>query len=303
VAPIACGFRQPNGLVRAPDGALFATDNQGDWVGTSPLHHVTPGAFHGHPASLRWDPTWKGGDPLQARVDELEKRRKPPAIQFPQNDMAGSVAQPLFDATGGKFGPYAGQLLVAEWTYPRLLRVALEKVGGEYQGAAFILLEGQGLRSANHRMAFGPDGRLYIAQTSRIWGSVEGIQRVTWTGQIPMDILTMRLEDDGFTLAFTRPVDPETARDPAAWSLTRYRYLYHSQYGSPKADVEPVRVTAVELAPDGRRLRLRVDPLSAGRIYELRPSGVKAADGAPLVTRLAAYTLNRLVPRAAKGRP
>ena len=70
------------------------------------------------------------------------RRRKMPAVQFPQNDMAGSVAQPLLDTTDGKFGPYAGQFLVAEWTYPRILRADLEKVGGEYQGSCFILVEG-----------------------------------------------------------------------------------------------------------------------------------------------------------------
>ena len=38
LTPFACGFRQPNGIVLDADGELFAVDNQGDWVGTSPLH-------------------------------------------------------------------------------------------------------------------------------------------------------------------------------------------------------------------------------------------------------------------------
>jgi hypothetical protein len=293
--PVSFGLRQPNGLAISPDGDVFVTDNQGDWVGTSPLHHVTRNAFHGHPASLNWDPAFAGRDPVEAPIEELARRRKMPAIQFPQNDMAGSIAQPLFDLTGGRFGPYAGQMLLAEWTYPRILRADLEKVGGEWQGAAFLFLEGNGLRTGNNRIAFAPDGKsLYVCQTSRIWGSGEGLQRIVWTGKTPLDILRMRLTKTGFELTFTRPVDPQTAASPEAYSLSHYYYRYHGQYGSPKTDITPVKVTAVSLSPDGLRASLEVEQLLARRIYELRPGQIRGEDGSPLITRLAAYTLNRL---------
>ena len=295
LTPFACGFRQPNGLAWNREGDLFATDNQGEWVGTSPLYHVVEGRFYGNPASLNWHPDFAERDVVDVPVEELARRRKMPAVQFPQNDMAGSVAQPLLDGTGGKFGPYAGQFLVAEWTYPRILRADLEKVGGEYQGACFILVEGNGLRSGNNRIAFAPDGRsLYTAQTSRIWGSAEGLQRITWTGKVPMDILRMRLTESGFELTFTKPVERATAADPAAYSLMHYYYLYHAQYGSPKTDVTPVKVTSVTVSDDGLRARLAVEGLVPGRVYELRPSGIRSAEGEALVTRLAAYTVNRL---------
>ena len=295
VSLVSCGFRQPNGLVRRSDGELFTTDNQGDWVGTSPLHHITPGAFHGHPSSLNWDPTFPH-DPVEVPVALLAKRRKMPAIQFPQNDMAGSISHPLFDTTEGKFGPYSGQLLVADWTYRRILRAELEKVGGQFQGACFIFLEGNGLRMANNRMALSPDGdSLYIAQTSRVWGgSTEGIQKITWTGKTPMDVLHMRLTEKGFELTFTKPVDPATARQPSAYSMTHYYYLYHDQYGSPKTDVTAAKVTGVALSGDRLRATLELERLAPGRVYELRPRGIVGADGEPLVTRLAAYTLNKL---------
>jgi hypothetical protein len=293
--PVSFGLRQPNGLVISPEGDLFVTDNQGDWVGTSPLHHVTKGAFHGHPASLNWDPAFRGRDPVEAPIEELAKRRKMPAIQFPQNDMAGSIAQPLYDVSGGKFGPYAGQMFLAEWTYPRILRADLERVGGEWQGAAFLFLEGNGLRTGNNRMAFAPDGRsLYVCQTSRIWGSGEGLQRIVWTGKTPLDILRMRLTKTGFELTFTRPVDPATAGSPDAYSVSHYYYRYHGQYGSPKTDVTPARVKSASVASDGLRVTLELEQLVPGRIYELRPGQIRGRDGAPLITRLAAYTLNRL---------
>jgi glucose/arabinose dehydrogenase len=295
VTRVSCGLRQPNGLGFNPEGDLFVTDNQGDWVGTTPLHHVTPGAFHGHPSSLNWDPDFSG-DPVNAPIEQLAKRRKMPAIQFPQNDMAGSATQPVFDTNAGRFGPYQGQLFVGEWTYPRILRADLEKVGGEYQGAAFIFIEGNGLRSGNNRIAFSPDGAsLYTAQTSRIWGSAEGLQRIVWNGRVPMDILTMRLTKSGFRLTFTKPVDAATAADPAAYSFTHYYYLYHAQYGSPKTDITPVKVRRVVVSEDGLHATIELENLVPGRIYELLPSGIKGADGEPLATRIAAYTLNRLL--------
>ena len=296
VRAFSCGFRQPNGIVASPSGDVFVADNQGDWVGTSPLHHVTDGAFHGHPASLHWHPEFLGVNPVEADVAELDRRRKRPAILFPQGEMGGSTAGPAFDLTGGAFGPYAGQLFVAEWTYPRILRVDLQRVQGEYQGAAFLFVEGNGLRMANNRLAFSPDGSsLYVAQTSRIWGSTEGLQRIVWQGRVPFDILAMKLTKDGFDLTFTKPVDEESARRPASYSLTRYYYRYHSTYGSPKTELTPVTVSGAAVSADGLRVSLKVADLREGWLYDLRPSGLRGLDGEPLATTIAAYTLNNLV--------
>lgn len=296
VRPYSCGFRQPNGLVASPDGEIFASDNQGDWVGTSPLHHVTEGAFHGHPASLHWHPDFLGTNPVEADVAELDRRRKRPAILFPQGDMGGSTAGQAFDHTDGGYGPYSGQLFVAEWTYPRILRVDLQRVAGGIQGAAFLFVEGNGLRMANNRLAFSPDGRsLYVAQTSRIWGATEGLQRIMWRQEVPFDILSMRLTRDGFDLRFTLPADAAAASDPASYSLTRYYYRYHAAYGSPKTEITPVAVEAVSLSEDGLRVSLAVRDLREGWVYDLRPSAIRSRDGEPLAARMAAYTLNRLV--------
>ncbi len=294
--PFACGFRQPNGIVVSPEGEILVADNQGDWVGTSPLHHVTEGAFHGHPASLHWHPRFLGVNPVDAKVDELDRRRKRPAILFPQGDMGGSTAGMAFDVGGGAFGPFHGQLFVAEWTYPRVLRVDLQRVGDTLQGAAFPFVDGGGLRMANNRLAFSPDGRsLYVAQTSRIWGSAEGLQRIVWQGEIPFDILRMRLVADGFELRFTKPVNVALASESVNYSMIRYRYVYHAKYGSPKTDITPVPVSGVRISADGRTVSLEVSDLAEGWLYDLRPVSIRSADGEPLVTTMAAYTLNSRV--------
>jgi glucose/arabinose dehydrogenase len=299
--PFSSGFRQPNGIVISPSGAILVSDNQGDWVGTSPIHQLSEGSFHGHPASLVWDPDWHR-DPNETSIDELRSRRREPALRFVQNEQSGSLGDLRFDTTQGRFGPFAGQLFVTEWTHPRIHRVFLEDIGGELQGATFVFLEAQGLRRGTHRLAFAPDGSLFLGQVSALWGGVgEGIQRVAWTGKVPFDVLEWRLRERGFELRFTRPVRAECVADPSVFGLSRHDLRYQPSYGSPKIDVEVVAVSAVRVSADRIRVEIDVEALATGKIYELRPQGILSEDGEPLATRLAAYTLRRLVSPAGES--
>jgi hypothetical protein len=62
-----------------------------------------PGKFHGHPASLVWQ-EGEMREPQKIPLAELDASRTRPSVVFPQDLMANSPAQPLLDATGGKFG-------------------------------------------------------------------------------------------------------------------------------------------------------------------------------------------------------
>ena len=46
---IAFGFRNPLGWCNGPDGEVFFTDNQGEWVATNKLSHIVEGRFYGYP--------------------------------------------------------------------------------------------------------------------------------------------------------------------------------------------------------------------------------------------------------------
>jgi len=299
--PVADGFRQPNGIVLDPEGRLFVTDNQGDWVGTSKLFCVVPGAFYGHPGSLSWEPDW--GGPLSAL--ELDKKRHEGNVLFPHAILANSPGQPVIDTTGGKFGPFAGQMFVTEFNTPRVLRVMLETVHGELQGATTPFYDGPPLRTGNIRLAFAPDGSLWVGQTERPkgWPAAAGIQRIAWKGQTPMDVLGLHLTATGFEFTFTKPVDPASAMRAEAYSGRRYYYLYRAGYGSPRIDVHDVRVGRVSVSPDGRRVGFDVDALKAGYIYEFTLRGIRAADGTPLINGLIAYTANRLQDGASRPIP
>lgn len=293
--PYASGFRSPNGLGFDLKGNLFATDNQGDWVGTSPLFHIQEGNFYGHPSALVWKKSWKGENPLTLPVEKLDSMRTKASVLFPHGIMANSPTQPLADATKGKFGPFAGQLFVGEMNSARIVRVMLEEVAGVIQGASIPFMDGNGLRKGNNRLAFAPDGSLWVGQAEHGWAGSKGIQRIVFNGKTPADVYTMTLSRTGFKLRFTQPLEITSASNPANYQFRHYRYNYHKKYGSDQVDVEDVPVTAVKLSPDRMEVSLTLSTLKPDYVYELRLDHIRTSAGSSLSNKLICYTLNKLV--------
>ena len=295
LTPWAMGFRSPNGLGFDRQGNLYVTDNQGDWLGTSKLYHVKKDHFYGHPSSLVWKEGFPNVNPLKVPVASLDEMRTEAAVLFPHGIMANSPTQPVCDTTGGKFGPFAGQLLIGEMDQHRILRVMLETVDGQVQGACVPFFDNCGLRLGNNRMVFAPDGSLWIGQNNHeAWTGDEGLQRITWMGTTPMEVQEMHLTKKGFELVFTHPVDPKRAADPALYPFKHYYYAYHQAYGSKQFDVQSVPVKRVKVSRDGRRVNLQLDALRTGYVYELNLKGVQSAEGKSVLNPLVCYTLNRL---------
>lgn len=311
LVPFATGLRSPNGVAMNPDGDLFYCDNQGEWVATNKMHHVREGDYFGHVAGLRWVKQ----SPLAAKWPEKHVSgmyydgqaakpggpsgmppHDPPCIWFPYSRMGQSISEPIWDTTGGKFGPFAGQCFVGDQTKANVMRVALEKVNGRYQGACFPFREGA--QCGINRLAFGLDGSLFAGQTSRGWGSLggkpHGLQRLVWTGATPFEIHTMKLTKSGFDLTFTKPLDAATVATPSAFTLRSFTYNYWSTYGSPEVDRRVERVQGMKLSADRRTVSLAVDGLRRGRVYELFPEKVKSSDGDAVLHAEGYYTLNEL---------
>lgn len=297
VSPFAMGFRSPDGLVTDSSGNLFVTDNQGDWVGTSPLYHVQEGKFYGHPASLHWKVDWNRGNPFKLPRKQLDSMRTKAAVLFPHNIMGNSITQPVFDNTGGKFGPFTGQMFVGDMNENKILRVILEKVGGIYQGACIPFIFGKGLRKGNHRLAFAPDGALWVGQINKGWMQGDkGIQRIKYTGAPVMDVLSMNLTKNGFDLHFTQPLNTDSASDPSKYSFRHYYYEYHDAYGSDQFDVRQVPVTKVSISEDRKKISVSLATLKPGYVYELKLGNIISEKGTPLANHLICYTLNNLLP-------
>jgi glucose/arabinose dehydrogenase len=291
--PWASGFRSPNGLTLDREGNLYVTDNQGDWLGTSKLFLVHPGEWHGHVPSLAWEPGING-NPFTIPVPVLDRMRVKEIVQIPQSILANSPTQPLIDMTGGKFGPFAGQMFIGELNHATLMRVMLEEVNHQMQGAVVPFLNGDPLRQGGNRLAFAPDGSLWMGHTDHGWGGDAGITRIVWNGQMPMDVYTMSLTPTGFDLTFTKPVDRTLAANPEAYKFQRYFYEYSINYGSPQKDKSEVKVTEARVSADGKRVSLTLAELKPGYVHQVDLPTIKAADGTELVNSTVYYTLNQL---------
>ncbi len=278
---IAFGFRNPLGWCKGPEGEVFFTDNQGDWVATNKLCHVVPGWYYGYPNA--------------AHPQDTKRPMATAAVWVPYG-WAKSINGVAYDDTGGKFGPFAGQFFLAELMHGgAILRANVEKVNGVYQGACFPFW-GKGLLGPL-TLAFDPKGRLYVgAVTTPGWmGQPDrgALFRLEFIGPTPFEIQSIHARPRGFRVVFTRPVDAKTAR-PAAFQVEHYRYEYTGAYGSPELDRTRVAVRGVELSADGRTADLTTDPLVKGRVYAITAAGVRSVHGEPLVHASGAYTLNEI---------
>jgi hypothetical protein len=302
--PTCSGIRSPGGIGRNAAGDTFYTDNQGPWNGTSALKHLIPGKFVGHPGGFRWYDIAEGAmgkRPVEPQsgsrfVAEAKKipEYEPPAILFPYAKMGQSASGIACDTTGGKFGPFAGQVFVGDQTFSTVMRCYLEQAQGHYQGACFPFREGLG--SGTVPVEIAPGGSMLVGGTNRGWGSRGNkpfaLERLDWTGKIPFEIHEMRAKPDGFELTFTQPVDPETAGKPDSYKLSTYTYIFQSNYGSPEVDHTTPAIESATVSDDRRSVRLKLSAVQEGHVHELHADGVRSSEGLPLLHPEAYYTLN-----------
>jgi glucose/arabinose dehydrogenase/azurin len=308
LAPFATGFRSPSSFGYNLEGDLFYSENQGDWVGSGGITHVERGDFVGNPKGLKW--SGEPGSPVTLKVSDIPDTGEPkfeaarkiphlktPAVWFPHGILGISTSAILVDSTRGAFGPFAGQLFVGDQGHSKIMRVALEKVNGVYQGVVLPFREG--FISGVFREVWGKDGSMYVGQTSRGWGATGraqyGLQRLVWTGKAPFEAHHVSVRPDGFEVVFTAPVDRATAENPASWAVNSFIYKYHHIYGSPVINQSAHAVRAAVVSKDGRSVRIAVDSLRQWYVHEIRMSGVRAAEGgAPLLHDVGYYTVNQI---------
>ncbi|MEX2592217.1 MAG: hypothetical protein WD426_05550 [Anditalea sp.] len=327
--PWATGMRSPAGI-GIIDDELFYTDNQGDYIGSGGLWHIRKGDFTGHPAGLNW--THLANSPLDLTTEQFnsvvdpqqvknERGRyiKPenvegenfqtmagvkdqlpdlrlPAVWFPYGVHGISTSEPI-KIPKGHFGPFEGQLLVGDQGQSKIMRVFLEKVNGEYQGASIDFRSG--FQSGVLRMAWAKDGSLFVGETNRGWGSAgeanQGLQRLVWNEDLPFEMRAVRAMPDGFEIEFTKPVDRKSAEDIASYSVNSYIYKYYPVYGSPPVNNEACTIKGVKLSEDGMKARIIVDGLRPYYVHHIFLPGVRERDNFhSLVHPSAYYTLNNI---------
>ena len=307
MTPMAVGFRSPAGIGITSDGDIFYGENQGDWIGSGWISHIEAGDFLGHPGGLRW--TDEENSPLKLAYEDIPNTGEPmyvaakevpelklPTVWFPHTVMGISTSAIIEDNTGGEFGPFAGQLFVGDQGHSKLMRVYLEKVNGEYQGANFPFYEG--FSSGILRAAWGKDNSLFVGQTSRGWAATGkspfALERLVWTGNVPFEMKEIHALPDGFNIVFTLPVNKEQAADLDMYEITSFTYKYHNTYGSPAINIEDLTVASATVSEDGLSVRLNVEGLREGYIHEIKLGALSSEADVSLLHDRAFYTLNNI---------
>ncbi len=264
-SPWACGFRSPNGIGFDAAGRLLVTDNQGDWLPTSPLHQVQKDGFYGNPASLVWQPDWDGRAPLEVPVAELEALRTQPSGYFPHGELANSPTQPVIIPDGAFPAAFNRQTLIGEMNQPTLIRILDDEANGKFQPGLVQFLTGPELGIGNHRLTFGKDGALYVGKTALSWPGSFGIKRIQWNGKPFFAIDALKATPSGFILTLSARADPASLPGLTA---QRHTYHYHATYGSPKLDESTLPVRA-SLSADGKILTLDLGTLKEKHLHFL----------------------------------
>lgn len=305
--PYAAGLRSPAGYSINQEGDIFYGENQGDWVGSGRVTHLAKGDFAGNPGGLKW--AKEPNSPFRLTLEEIQdngapmyeaaakvKNLKLPAVWFPHAIMGISTSDVLQDTTRGKFSPFPGQYFVADQGQSKIMRMGLEKVNGVYQG--FCINYREGFQSGILRERFGLDGSMFVGMTSRGWGSTGkddfGLQRLIWNGQMPFELQDIQARPDGFELSFTQAVDVNSVKKAASYALRSYIYKYQHQYGSPIIELKNLKISAVEVSADKRKVRLVIEGLRQYFIHEFKLEGIRNESGDPLLHETAYYTLNQI---------
>ena len=318
------GMRNTSGPALGPEDEMFMTDNQGHWKPIDYLYHVpTPktapakkGRFYGYRTTVNND--------CGLTPDNLAQDNCPqdpvyqPAVWLPYGGFSNSPTRPILL----KAGPYAGQMIFGDVFHGDILRTFVEKVNGEWQGAAFTFMTqkkgGGGLQFGVYQFLYTPSGSLLAAgigggacglEGSGNWnwqGTCRGLALLTPTTDIPFDILAIRSVNDGFDIEFSQPA-AAAAGQASNWSLSRTQIVPTFEYGVNAKGTETnasVPISGASLSEDGKHVRLMVTTLTTRRYYTITASSaVKSASGSDLWTNVGYYTLNSVSPSSTAARP
>lgn len=293
--PFAWGLRSPAGIGTSPEGEVFFTDNQGDWVPTSKMHLLQEGKFYAHPVSLIEVEGFTEDIIRNLSPEKLAAMSEKPVVWIPHVEVANSPGNPEWDTTEGKFGPFSGQIFIGDQTQSNIFRVLLDKVNGQYQGAVINFMNK--FQSGNIRLEFDKHGQLWVGQTAGGWeaqgGKPFGLQKVVWDGTNPFELHNIKLTKTGFTLSFTDKIDSSSIKLDSL-NAEQWDYAYSGNYGSPKMNHIQIAIAEVKPGADSKSIEVTM-PLEADKVVQVDFSGIKDVNGRSVSVGKVYYTLNQLV--------
>ena len=278
---IAHGFRTPNGVGIGFGGDIYIADNQGDWLPSSKISRVKKGSWNGS-RSVDFEGT--------AGLTET-----PPVVWLPQDEIGNSPSTPI----AINIGPYQNQMIHGEVTHGGVKRVFVEEVDGVTQGALFRFT--QGIEAGVNRIAWGPDGSLYIGGIGSTgnWqhtGKLRyGLQRMKYNENVTFEMLAVRAKQNGFEIEFTEPLADCEGWNANGYEVTQWYYKPTAEYGGPKLAEKKLKVKSATVSEDKKKVFLEMDGLKEGHVVYIRIAEKFASESNnDLWTTETWYTLNKI---------
>lgn len=271
---VGWGLRQPFASVDPRTGLILASDQQGNYVPSTPLHIVRDGNYYG------FLPDAQPKEQYPAPIAE-------PLAWIPHAVSASAAGQVWL--TDARMGPLDGELVYINYYRPGLLLAHIDTRAGRPRAS---------ITSLTNELTFAPlagavnpaDGQLYVAGF-RIWGTdageLSGLARLRYTGApstLPQEVVAT---ERGVLVRFGVPIDAAAAADRSNFSAERWNYQRTSAYGSPHFKLDGTRgqealvPSSTYVTPDGRGLFIGVP--------DMRPSmqmrvgwSLRTASGGPI---------------------
>jgi mono/diheme cytochrome c family protein len=221
------GFRQPNLSVNPRTGLVLASDQQGNYVPSTPLHILPGGA--GAPQFYGFLSDKLPREVYPAPIAE-------PLTWIPHAANASALSQVWL--YGAQMGPLNDALIHIGFNSPEIFRVLLHERTGRLQAAVVSVTRDFDYPTLNG--AVNPaDGRLYLTGFQILgWGTtatrLAGLGRVRYTGAEftgPREVVATQ---SGILLRFDVALDAAAAANPDNFSVTSWHYKRTHNYGSPQ---------------------------------------------------------------------
>jgi mono/diheme cytochrome c family protein len=269
---IGYGLRQPFIGVNPKTGLVTASDQQGHYVPSTPLHIIEKHHFYGHL-------------PTVAPKDKFPEAITEPLTWIPHPVNPSGVTQTWL--IGAKMGPLNDELIHIGYNRPELFRVLMNTRMTKPQAAVVSLSRAFDFPTLN-ALVNPADGQLYVIGF-QVWGTtakkISGLARYRYTGKPRVLLKEVTPTDKGLLLRFNEKLDPKLATDPSSYSAERWNYRRTPEYGSPhlKSDgttgQEWMTPSSAYLSQDGKSVLVGLPDMKAG-VHQMRIGwGLKSETG------------------------
>lgn len=292
---MASGLRAPGGLGLGPNGEMTTGENEGSYVPRCKITWSKPdgSSFHGVVPS-----EWDGRDFIR-NLPGMPSDYEKPLCWLPYYVDNSSGSQ-VWVPKNSSWNHHANQMLHFSYGKSSIYRTLKDEVNGQVQGGLYRLpIE---LTTAGMRGRFHPQtGDLYVIGF-RGWqtNGGTGFQRVRFVSDEKPVPVALEAFENGIRVEFSAPLDPEIAKDPRRYSVSKWDYVWGPMYGSGRfsideadpaarahALVEPskgsvnkvdaVDVRAAQLLEDGKSVFLYIPNMTPAMQMEIRMDLADAA--------------------------